>query len=87
MVSGPLLANNGETVRRMALWGGGLARLGQYHVREDLRSGALVEVLSEARLDDEEAIHALYHGGHQAPQRVRAFLEFVVPRLQSYLMG
>ena len=36
VVHGSLLGNNGETVRRMALAGVGLARMGDYHVRADL---------------------------------------------------
>lgn len=84
-VTGPLLANNGETVRRMAIAGMGLARMGEFHVRADLRTGALVEVLSEAVAGDSEDIHALFIGADRIPHRVRAFLDFMVPRLQTYL--
>ena len=84
-VNGSLLANNGETVRRMALAGVGLARLGDYHARADLASGGLVEVLSDVVEADEEEIHAVYLGGARLPQRVRVFLDFVVPRLQAFL--
>jgi DNA-binding transcriptional LysR family regulator len=85
-VNGSLLANNGETVRRMALAGVGLARLGDYHARADIAAGRLVEVLAEAVEGDEEEIHALYLGGPRLPQRVRAFLDFVSPRLQQFLI-
>lgn len=84
-VSGPLLANNGETVRRMALAGMGLGRIGEFHVREDLRAGRLVEVLPEAVVGDTEDIHALFLGGERLPHRVRAFLDFMTPRLRAYL--
>ncbi|MBP2300544.1 LysR family transcriptional regulator [Azospirillum picis] len=84
-VNGSLLANNGETVRRMALAGVGLARLGSYHARADLAAGRLVEVLADAVDGDEEQIHALYFGGPRLPHRVRAFLDFVCPRLQDFL--
>jgi len=83
-VNGSLLANNGETVRRMAVAGVGLARLGDYHARADLAAGRLVEVLSDV-ISDEEEIHAAYVGGARLPQRVRVFLDFIVPRLQSFL--
>jgi DNA-binding transcriptional LysR family regulator len=86
-VSGSLLANNGETVRRMAIAGIGLARLANYHVRADLSAGRLVEVLEDVVAADEEEIHALYLGGERLPQRVRAFLDFVAPRLQDFLSG
>lgn len=85
MVNGSLLANNGETVRRMALAGVGLARMGDYHVRADLAAGRLVEVLADAIEPDEEEIHAVFLGGPRMPQRVRVFLDFVAPRLQQFL--
>ncbi|MBD9527524.1 LysR family transcriptional regulator [Paracoccus sp. PAR01] len=87
MVGGNLLANNGETVRRFALAGMGLARLGDYHVRADLVAGRLVEVLADAGHGDEEDVHALYLGGQRMPQRIRLFLDFMVPRLQAFMKG
>lgn len=84
-VHDPLLANNGETVRRMALAGMGLARMGEFHVRDDLRSGALIEVLPQAVRGDTEDIHALFLGSDHMPRRVRAFLDFMAPRLRAFL--
>jgi DNA-binding transcriptional LysR family regulator len=85
MVTGTLLANNGETVRRLAVAGAGLARLGDYHARADIAAGRLVEVLSEAEVGDEERIAALFLGPQRLPARVRAFLDFFVPRLRSFM--
>lgn len=84
-VSGPLRVNNGETARRMALAGMGLARMGEFHIRDDLRRGSLVEVLSDAVAGDTEDVHALFLGGARMPQRVRAFLDFTTPRLRGFL--
>jgi DNA-binding transcriptional LysR family regulator len=84
-VRGNLVTNNGGTVRHLAIAGAGLARLGEYHIREDLREGRLVEVLADAGCGDEEGIHAVYIGGPLMPQRVRLFLDFFVPRLQEFL--
>lgn len=84
-VTGPLLANNGETVRRMALAGMGLARMGEFHIRQDLRAGTLVEVMAEAIQGDTEDIHALFFGGERLPHRVRVFLDFMAPRLRAFL--
>ena len=86
-VNGSLLANNGETVRRLTLAGVGLARMGDYHVRADLAAGRLVEVLADVVEPDEEELHAVFLGGQRMPQRVRVFLDFVVPRLQAFLGG
>lgn len=84
-VGGSLLANNGETVRRMAVAGVGLARLGEFNVREDLANGRLVEVLPDAVEGVEEPIHALYLGGPRLAQRVRVFLDYVCPRLSRFV--
>ena len=85
LATGSLLANNGETVRRLAVAGMGLARLADFHVRADLAAGRLVEIFPDA--GDEEEIHALHLGGPLLPQRVRAFLDFMLPRMQAYLRG
>ncbi|MFH5774984.1 LysR family transcriptional regulator [Paracoccus sp. NGMCC 1.201697] len=84
-VAGPLQTNNGETLRRMALAGMGLARMGEFHVREDLKSGRLVEILPDATRGDNEDVHALFLGGERMPHRVRALLDFMTPRLRSFL--
>lgn len=86
-VQGSLLANNGETVRRMAVAGIGLARLGDYHAREDIAAGRLVEVLSDVVESDREDVHAVYLGGPRLPHRVKLFLDFVCPRLAGFLVG
>ncbi|HEX7815046.1 LysR family transcriptional regulator [Dyella sp.] len=83
-VHGSIVANNGETVRHLAVLGMGLARLGEFHVRADLRAGRLVRVLDEVIVDS-EAIHALYLGSKRAPRRIRAFMDFMTPRLKAFL--
>ncbi|RQH13064.1 LysR substrate-binding domain-containing protein [Bradyrhizobium sp. RP6] len=85
-VSGSLLANNAQTLRRMAIAGIGLARLADYHIRDDMAAGRLVEVL-EGTAGDEEQVHALYHGGPRLPFRVKVFLDFVCPRLTDFMEG
>lgn len=85
MIHGSLLANNGETVSRMVLAGVGLGRLGDYHVRDYVARGEMVEVLAGSEIADSEEIHAIYPGTQRMPQRVRAFLDYVVPRLQAHL--
>lgn len=83
-VHGRIQANNGETVRHLALLGLGLARLAEFHVQGDIAAGRLVTVLDEAMVDREE-IHAVYIGRERAPRRVQAFLDFMTPRLRSAL--
>lgn len=83
-ISRSLLANNAQTLRRMAISGIGLARLADYHIRDDIAAGHLIEVLEGTA---GEQIHALYHGGPRLPFRVRAFLDFVCPRLTDFMEG
>ena len=82
-----LMANNGESVRRMAVAGMGIARMGEFHIREDLAAGRLTPILPEAVLGDTEDIHAVFPGGRHIPHRVRAFLDFMTPRLREFLNG
>ena len=84
--AGLLIANNGETLRRMAVAGIGLVRLADFQTAADRAAGRLVEVLTDVVPPEEEAIHALYLGGPRVPQRVRVFLDFMIPRLQRALV-
>lgn len=77
-VSCSVLVNNGETLRQLALAGAGIARLGQFHVASDLKTGALVPVLEKFNPGDVELIHAVYIGGGQVPPRVRVFIDYMV---------
>lgn len=74
-ISGSLLVNNGETAKHMALAGAGLARLGKFHVAEELARGELVEVLATFNARDIEPINAVYVGGEHVPSRLRAFVQ------------
>lgn len=85
MLSGNLLANNAETLRRAALAGIGLVRVADYHLRDYIERGDLVEVMADPALTEEDEIHAVYKGVAHMPVRLRAFLDFFVPRLQRFL--
>lgn len=76
-VEGAFFGNSGEVVRMMATAGGGIARLGHFHVASDLREGRLVEILADYNPGDGEDIHALYSGQDRLASRVRAFLDFL----------
>ena len=86
MLSGSLLANNGETLRRMALAGVGIIRVADYHLRDHIARGDLVELLVDSDLDEADDIHALFKGSQFLPARVRAFLDFTMPRMQAFLV-
>lgn len=83
-VDGNLVANNGETMRQLALAGVGIARLGLWHVAADIADGRLVALLEAHNPADLELIHAVYVGGGHLPKRVRAFLDHMLDYLASH---
>lgn len=76
-VNANFLGNSGEVVRLMAVAGGGIARLGHFHVANDIRDRRLVEVLAAYNPGDGEDIHAVYSDQDRQAPRVRAFLDFL----------
>ncbi|MEF3063531.1 LysR family transcriptional regulator [Pandoraea apista] len=79
---GNMVVSDGDTMRKLAIEGLGLARHSRYHVDADLRAGRLVTVLEDYNPGDLEPVHAVYvgQGGH-LPARVRAFLDFLVANI------
>lgn len=76
-------ASDGETLRRLALAGLGLARLAMFQVRADIAAGRLAPVLEDYNPGDTEDVHAVFLGqGGQLPARVRAFLDFLVAKIR-----
>jgi DNA-binding transcriptional LysR family regulator len=83
MPSSPTLVSDGESMRLMALAGGGIARHALWHIGPDIAAGRLVPLLEEFNLDDDEPVHAVYVGqGKHLPARVRAFLDFLVENVR-----
>lgn len=82
----PLAKRLWAFVLNPALAGAGLARMVTIMCAPILPRG-LLEVLADMIASDEEQIYAVFLGGAHMPQRVRAFLDFVVPRLQRFLEG
>jgi len=83
-VVGNAQVSDGESLRRLALAGAGIARLSLFHIAPDIRIGRLVPILEDFNPGDTEEINAIFlgQGGH-LPPRVRAVIEFLaatVPR-------
>lgn len=80
--SGNARASNGDALRQLVLGGLGLARLAAFQVRDDIAAGRLLPVLEEANPGDLEEVHAVFLGqGGYLPLRVRAFLDFLVEKV------
>lgn len=82
-VKGSLIVNNGETMKQMVLAGAGIARLGLFHVAAEIAEGKLVPLLEHCNPGDLELIHAIYVGGGPVPDRVRAFIEYMIETLKG----
>ena len=76
-----ITANNGDTCRAAALAHQGIILQPDFLIHEDLRSGALVEVMRDFRAAD-LGIFAVYPTRKQLPLKVRRLVDFLVEALQ-----
>jgi DNA-binding transcriptional LysR family regulator len=76
-VNGALRSNNGELLCRAAVDGLGLIRASELEVLCELRSGKLVQVLSDYEVATNAALWALYPSAKHLLPRMRALLDFL----------
>jgi DNA-binding transcriptional LysR family regulator len=77
-----LLANSSEGGIEAALAGAGITRALSYMVAAHVRAGRLRLILEDFEAEP-MPIHVVYREGRSAPARVRAFVDYVVPRLRK----
>ncbi len=75
-VGGRLTANNGETLRRAAEAGLGIAMQPAFILGDAVRSGRLVEILPDYPLET-LGIHAVYPPGRFTQPKLRVFIDFL----------
>ena len=76
-VNGPLRSNNGELLCQAAVEGRGLIRASELEVLRELRSGQLVQVLSDYEVASNAAVWALYPSAKHMLPRMRVLLDFL----------
>jgi DNA-binding transcriptional LysR family regulator len=82
-VGSRVLVDSGEAALRLAVAGGGIARLADLIVADALREGRLEPVLAPTHVAEPIPLSAVYpHGRHRMP-KVRAFLDFLVERFSG----
>ena len=81
-IPAPLIATNGDFLRDAAVKGHGIAIEPLFIVYEDLRSGALIEILSDYKWPRLNAFAVYPHNRHLS-RRVRAFADFLVERFKG----
>lgn len=79
-VQGPVSTNDGETALDWALQGLGILQRSAWHVAPYLRSGRLVQVLSDWELPSAD-IHAVYPARRNLSAKVIAFVDHLSARL------
>lgn len=80
-----LVVNTAEAAIAAAICGLGLTNVLSYQVAEALRSGALEIVLQEFELET-WPISLVHAGQAPLPLKLRAFLDFITPRLRSRMV-
>jgi DNA-binding transcriptional LysR family regulator len=78
-VSGNLETNDGDTAREIMLAGLGIAHMPLWLIGHELRSGRLIEVLSNYDAPD-SAIYAVYPPARHLSPKVRSFVDFLAER-------
>ncbi|WP_421857116.1 LysR family transcriptional regulator [Oricola sp.] len=82
-VSGPMEVNSPLTARAAAVSHLGFALCPDFAVRDDLKSGALVEVLEDC-LQGEAGIYAVYPHRRHLPGKVRALVDYLADWFKTY---
>jgi DNA-binding transcriptional LysR family regulator len=76
-----LVVTTAEAALDSARAGFGVTRVLSYQAAVDIAHGSLLRVLKKYE-GDELPIHVLYPGGRHPPPKLRAFLDFIIPRLR-----
>lgn len=75
-VTGSLITNSGETLRKVTLEDGGISLAAGFLVHDDLEAGRLVRLLPEYR-PLEFAVNAVYPHRHHLSAKVRTFIDML----------
>jgi DNA-binding transcriptional LysR family regulator len=80
-----LSVNLAEAAVAAAVAGAGIARVLSYLIEDSLKSRSLVTLLDDAYEPSPFPVSIIYPGQRQIPLKLRAFLDFAVPRLRKRL--
>lgn len=83
-VPGRLFVNSSDAALAAAITGAGIARVWSYQVADLIKSRALAGLL-EAYEPPPNPVSLIYPSQRQEPLKLRAFLDFAVPRLRKRL--
>jgi DNA-binding transcriptional LysR family regulator len=79
-ITSRISVDSGEAALRLAIAGGGIARVADVLVSGAIRTGALKPIMTESHVVEPVPLSAVYPQGRHRMPKVRAFLEFLVER-------
>ncbi|WP_397457051.1 LysR family transcriptional regulator [Pseudomonas versuta] len=71
----------GDLLRDIALGGGGIVKLAQFHIGADIKARRLVPVLQAFDIPTKEPIYLIYSNRKHLSPRIRAFRDFLEQKL------
>lgn len=74
---------HGDLLRDIALGGGGIVKLAQFHIGADVKAGRLVRILSDFDISKKEPIYMVYSNRKHLSPRIRAFRDFMEQKLNE----
>lgn len=74
----------GDLLREIALGGGGVVKLAQFHIGADIRAGRLIPILSEFDIPAKEPIYLIYSNRKHLSPRIRVFRDFMEAKLLEH---
>lgn len=77
----------GDLLRSVALNGGGIVRLADFHIGDDLKAGRLVPVLEEYHSGIAQPIYLVYPNRKNLSPRIRAFIRAIEQRIAAHPWG
>lgn len=85
-IEGPLVTNQGDVALQACMRGLGIGAFLSYQVAEALAAGTLRRVLEDFE-PPPRPVHLVRPQGRLLPRRLRAFVDFVTPRLRESLIA
>jgi len=76
-----IVADNGETIKQLAIQGCGLACISSFTAEQDVLAGKLVYVLEEETRLEAIPVYAVFYSNNEMNLRVRSFLDYLVEHI------
>lgn len=83
IITPSLRASSGETLRQLALEGGGIVCLADFMTVQDRAEGRLLPVLEAHTVEVRQPVHAVYYRNTALASRIGCFLDYVGERMRA----